>query len=107
MKDDLYTLTKYAEDSIRQTVHRLHLNFDSNSLDVEMKNGSALVTAESYGSDVLQEEDVRREVNAVLAEVNSDLPNDSYLMLFGSNISYFYSSSVCECAVAITIACYL
>ncbi|HIZ54831.1 MAG TPA: hypothetical protein H9671_01305 [Firmicutes bacterium] len=106
MKDDLYTLTKYAEDSIRQTVHRLHLNFDSNSLNVEMKNGEALVTAESYGSTV-QEADVQREVAAVLAEVNRDLPDDSYLTLFGSNISYFYSSSVCECAVAITIACYL
>ena len=106
MKDDLYTLTKYAEDSIRQTVHRLHLNFDSNSLNVEMKHGEALVTAESYGSTV-QEADVQREVAAVLAEVNRDLPDDSYLTLFGSNISYFYSSSVCECAVAITIACYL
>ena len=106
MKDDLYTLTKYAEDSIRQTVHRLHLNFDSNSLNVEMKNGEALVTAESYGSTV-QEADVQREVAAVLAEVNRDLPDDSYLTLFGSNISNFYSSSVCECAVAITIACYL
>ena len=106
MKDDLYTLTKYAEDSIRQTVHRLHLNFDSNSLNVEMKNGEALVTAESYGSTV-QEADVQREVAAVLAEVNRDLPDDSYLTLFGSNISYFYSSTVCECAVAITIACYL
>ena len=106
MKDDLYTLTKYAEDSIRQTVHRLHLNFDSNSLNVEMKTGEALVTAESYGSTV-QEADVQREVAAVLAEVNRDLPDDSYLTLFGSNISYFYSSSVRECAVAITIACYL
>lgn len=105
MKNDLTATTKFGESVVWRVACKLHLRPCLNPVDVKLGDNEALVTAEAYGAKV-QEADVLREVNAVLADINHDLPENSYLDLSSIGISYVYGSPVYECKVAITIACY-